>query len=93
MWSLHATRAFLKSAKKLPIDVEKRVDEFIERHRDGIEDPRALSNLTKLSGFDRFYRLRIGRFRVGLELDENGHRVILRHVGGRGDFYKRFPPR
>lgn len=49
-----------------------------------------ITNINKLSGYSNYYRIRIGSYRIGLELISNDTiRFIL--VADRKDIYKRFP--
>lgn len=49
-----------------------------------------ISNLAKLTGFDIYYRVRIGDYRVGIELLDDGSIVLVRCLH-RKDIYKKFP--
>jgi mRNA-degrading endonuclease RelE of RelBE toxin-antitoxin system len=49
-----------------------------------------LENLTQLSGFSGFYRIKFDyRYRIGLYFD--GDAIEFLRVGRREDFYKKFP--
>ena len=60
-----------------------------------IEDLKAASTISEIPGIKRmrasgnFYRMRIGSYRIGLEVE--GDVVILVRFGHRGDFYRSFP--
>jgi len=48
-----------------------------------------IKNLKKLSGFDVFYRIRVGKYRIGLKVEENViYFVIIEH---RKNIYRGFP--
>ncbi|SJM95703.1 Plasmid stabilization system [Crenothrix polyspora] len=50
----------------------------------------ALSNLTELSGYPGFYRIKFDyRYRIGIYVD--GDTIEFLRVGNREDFYKKFP--
>ncbi len=53
---------------------------------------RALSRVKKIEGFDGFYRIKIGDYRLGLELSA-GNKVILIRLLQRKDIYRYFPKR
>jgi len=93
MWQLVLSPQFIKALDRSGPEVRKAVDAFIKAHEDGIPDPQRLPGLRKLSGWACYYRLRFGRWRVGIELEAERRLVILRWVGARGDFYKYFPER
>jgi mRNA-degrading endonuclease RelE of RelBE toxin-antitoxin system len=49
-----------------------------------------LSNLTEMSGYPNFYRIKFDyRYRIGIYLD--GENIEFLRVGNREDFYKKFP--
>ncbi len=49
-----------------------------------------IPNLTKLSGFNDFYRYRVGDYRIGIErIDDERIRLIV--IAHRKDIYKIFP--
>lgn len=49
-----------------------------------------ISNLQKLTGFKNYYRIRIGEYRLGIELIDNKTlRFIL--IAHRKDIYRSFP--
>jgi len=48
-----------------------------------------ISNIKKLSGFVHFYRIRIGDYRIGIEISNNTITFIT--IANRKDIYKKFP--
>jgi len=51
--------------------------------------PSSLGNFKKLRGYDTFYRIRVGEYRIGIEITE-GY-VIFTRVLHRKDIYRYFP--
>ena len=49
----------------------------------------SIKNLKKLKGYDTFYRIRLGNYRVGIELEEDT--LIFTRFLHRKDIYKFFP--
>lgn len=49
-----------------------------------------LANIKKMQGFSNFYRLRVGEYRIGFEL-ENETTLVLLRVAHRKDIYSIFP--
>jgi mRNA interferase RelE/StbE len=48
-----------------------------------------IKNIKKLAGFDDYYRIRIGDYRIGLKIENNTvYFVVFEH---RKDIYKKFP--
>jgi mRNA interferase RelE/StbE len=56
------------------------------------ENIRAISRIKKIEGFDAFYRIKIGDYRLGLELFSSNE-VILTRFLHRKDIYRYFPKR
>lgn len=57
---------------------------------ESVIDISSLENLSELSGFPGFYRIRFDyRYRIGLYYD--GDTIEFLRVGRREDFYKKFP--
>ncbi|MDD3793688.1 MAG: type II toxin-antitoxin system mRNA interferase toxin, RelE/StbE family [Candidatus Gracilibacteria bacterium] len=48
-----------------------------------------ITNIKKLKGFEKYYRIRIGDYRIGFEY--NGEKIILIRVRSRKDIYNIFP--
>lgn len=49
-----------------------------------------IKNVKKIQGFKKFYRIRIGDYRIGIELI-NSKTVLFITVAHRKDIYKKFP--
>ncbi|MCP5105119.1 MAG: type II toxin-antitoxin system RelE/ParE family toxin [bacterium] len=48
-----------------------------------------IRNLKKIKGYDHYYRIRKGDYRIGFKYD--GKRVVFMRVLKRSDIYKSFP--
>jgi mRNA interferase RelE/StbE len=48
-----------------------------------------ITNIKKLQGYDSFYRIRLGDYRIGIEVIEN--EMIFARFLHRKDIYKSFP--
>ena len=46
-------------------------------------------NVAKMVGWERHYRIRVGDYRLGVEMD--GDTAVLARFGHRRDFYRGFP--
>ncbi len=82
--------SFEKSVKKLKDSkVKSRVIELIDifENADALQ---VISNIKKMQGFQNYYRIRIGDYRLGFELlDENSVLFIL--IAHRKEIYRYFP--
>jgi len=82
-------KSFLKDLKKLN---DKRLAEEIKNLFHIIEKAENLQeipNVKKLKGFEEFYRIRIGKYRVGIRYNNN--EVTFIRILPRKDIYKFFP--
>ena len=68
--------------------VQRRIREVIE-HVEQVSKRSEISNLKKLSGQGKYFRIRIGEHRVGLKIETNT--VTFVRVLKRKDIYKYFP--
>jgi mRNA interferase RelE/StbE len=70
------------------LGVKKRLLKLIERLKT-IDSLSELQNIKKIEGYDNYYRLRVGDYRLGLKL--SGKTVELIRFLHRRDIYRRFP--
>lgn len=82
-------KSFTKDLKKIrEQDLKKRVATAIKRAEEA-KSLRKVENITKLRGSDRYYRIKIGDYRIGLKLKDN--MLIFIRFLHRRDIYKYFP--
>jgi mRNA interferase RelE/StbE len=70
------------------LGVKKRLLKLIEMLKT-IDSLSELQNIKKIKGYDNYYRLRVGDYRLGLKL--SGNTVELIRFLHRRDIYRRFP--
>ncbi len=58
-------------------------------HAESAPDIWQIPNISKLEGFKTFYRIRIGDYRIGIELKKDTLFFIT--IANRKDIYKNFP--
>jgi mRNA interferase RelE/StbE len=83
-------RSFDKSLDKIS---DKDIKDKIINVIIGIESAKSLidiANVKKMQGFKTFYRIRVGDYRVGIELEDSStvRLIVALH---RKDIYKKFP--
>ncbi|GJM41773.1 MAG: toxin RelE [Ardenticatenaceae bacterium] len=66
----------------------KRVHNILEQVKvaNGLTD---IPNMKKLQGYDSYFRLRLGEYRIGIEVE--GQTVVFVRILHRKDIYRRFP--
>ena len=82
MYTLIYTDEFFKQIKKLNKDAQKRIISTLERIR-----IRPYPHLKKLVG-NPYFRLRVGDYRVILDIKENKLIIYVLEVGHRRNIYK-----
>lgn len=82
-------KSFLKELKKLK---DKHLKNSIAEcifHIESADNLSHIKNLKKLAGYDVYYRIRIGDYRIGLKIEKNlVNFVVCEH---RKEIYKKFP--
>jgi mRNA interferase RelE/StbE len=73
-----------KGLRKLPRDVTERIAGEL---RNLGEDPRG-PGAKKIVGSERFYRIRVGDYRIVYEVEDQSKRVIVMAIGHRKDVYR-----
>lgn len=82
-------KSFLKDIQKTTnTKLKKSIREVIQ-HVENANDLSSIKNLKKLSGYKTYYRIRLGDFRIGLEISNNT--VTFVTFDNRKDIYKKFP--
>lgn len=82
-------KSFLKELKKLKNKSLKSAIADCVIQVESAENITQVKNLKKLSGYDIYYRIRIGNYRIGLKLEgETVFFVVFEH---RKDVYRKFP--
>lgn len=89
-WRVLYTRTFLKEMSRLPGDVRERV-EAIAFGEEIKQDPFLAGKAQKLSGYQTFYKIRVGNYRIGLHVGTEEHLVEFQRVLHRREIYRKFP--
>jgi len=84
-------RSFKEDLKKIK---DKKILQKVKELINEIEKVRNLSNIQninikKIKGYEDFYRIRIGNYRIGIKIE--GDKVIFVRILHRKDIYKYFP--
>ena len=81
--------SFLKELKKLKNENLKKAVLATLQEVESADSVYKIKNLKKLTGYDTYYRIRIGDYRLGIKVDgETVYFVVIEH---RKDIYKGFP--
>ncbi len=82
-------KTFMKDLESLPKQIRKKVEKLVFVKLEEISSITELKNLKKIKGFDKFYRFRIGDYRIGMEC--RASTLTLYRVLHRKDIYRKFP--
>jgi mRNA interferase RelE/StbE len=89
-WRITYTRAFLKELAKLPKEIRGQVEQ-IAFGEAIIADPLLDGRVQKLTGYQSYYKIRFGSYRVGLRLDDAAEVIEFQRVLHRREIYRKFP--
>ena len=82
-------KSFGRDLKKIK---DKRLLEQVQEAIDQVESAASIGdvpNMKKMQGFDTYYRIRVGDYRIGIEISEG--QVIFVCFLNRKDIYRYFP--
>jgi mRNA interferase RelE/StbE len=82
-------KSFLKDVKKIKNNKLKSLIAECIIQVESAENIISIKNLKKLSGYDAYFRIRIGDYRIGVKIEKNVvYFVVFEH---RKEVYKKFP--
>lgn len=83
-------RSFLKDLAKLPRRRREQIERLVFEEIPCLHNVLAIPSMKKMKGYRRYYRIRVGDYRIGCEVGENGQ-VTFYRVKSRADIYQVFP--
>ncbi|MGB3308249.1 MAG: type II toxin-antitoxin system RelE/ParE family toxin [Nodosilinea sp.] len=89
-WQVRYTKTFYKELAKVPAKVRQQIEGFVFGNAIK-ENPFGAGNVEKLKGYDDFYKVRFGSYRLGLRIDRENQVIEFRRVRHRQDIYHKFP--
>jgi mRNA interferase RelE/StbE len=90
MWEPVYARTFLKDYERLPKPIRERVKRVVFGEQI-LQDPFLEGRTIKLQGYEDYYRVRVGDYRIGLRLDSEHRLIEFRRVLHRNRIYRSFP--
>jgi mRNA interferase RelE/StbE len=82
-------KTFLKDFEQLSTEIQAKVGQVVFTEMPRLQSLEQLQNLKKLVGYQNFYRIRIGAYRLGFRYE--GGKIICYRVLHRKEIYKYFP--
>ncbi|MGG6241802.1 type II toxin-antitoxin system RelE family toxin [Nodosilinea sp. AN01ver1] len=89
-WQVRYTKTFYKELAKIPERIRQQIEGFAFGNAVQ-ENPSSAGRVEKLKGYDDFYKVRFGSYRLGLRIDQENQVVEFRRVRHRQDIYRKFP--
>ena len=83
-------KTFLKDLARLPLPQRKQIEKLIFEQIPQLDSIFTTPNVKKMKGYQNYYRIRLGDYRIGFEVKE-AKNVIFYRVKSRSDIYKLFP--
>lgn len=84
-------KTFLKELKKLPKKTREKIEVFCFDVVSESGNPSEIKGIEKLTGYDTFYKVRFGDYRVGLEIDRKKRSLVFCRVLHRKEIYRYYP--
>ncbi len=88
--NIHYQKRFLKDLAKIPSKTRSKIERFVFEELPHAQNLAGIGKVEKMTGYDLFYKVTFGSYRVGLRLAENS--VVCERVMHRRDIYRFFPP-
>jgi mRNA interferase RelE/StbE len=83
-------KTFLKDLLELPMAYRKKIEKMVFEDIPAQKDMPERIDIKKIQGHDGYFRIRIGNYRIGCEIQQ-GNVVIFYRVKNRKDIYRIFP--
>ena len=90
MWKIEYTKRFLKELSKLPKEVQTHAEKIVFDELLSTE-PFELGYLEHMTGYPDKYKIRIGKYRIGITIDKTQRLLICQRIAHRKDIYRIFP--
>jgi mRNA interferase RelE/StbE len=90
MWKIEYTKCFLKELSKLPKEIQTQAEKIVFVDLLSI-NPYDLGYLEHMRGYPDKYKIRIGKYRIGITINKPDKLLICQRIAHRKDIYKIFP--
>ena len=82
-------KTFIKDLKRVPSETRSLIEHLVFKEGPEMGAISEIKNIKKIQGYNQFYRVRFGHYRVGFE--ERGNEIVFYRVLHRKDIYRKFP--
>jgi len=90
VWNIEYTKRFLKELSKLPKEIQAKAEKIVFEELLSA-NPFDLGYLEHMTGYPDKYKIRIGRYRIGITIDKTNKLLICQRIVHRKDIYRVFP--
>ncbi|MCK9396280.1 MAG: type II toxin-antitoxin system RelE/ParE family toxin [Methylobacter sp.] len=83
------SKKFLKQLAAVPIDIRSKIESFVFDELVSTSSIYEMGKVEKMKGYDGFYKVRFGNYRLGLVIENE--LITVKVVMHRREIYKFFP--
>ena len=90
MWKVEYTKRFLKELSNLPNEIQVQAEKIVFEELPS-SNPFDLGYLEHMTGYPDKYKIRMGKYRIGITIDKSPKLLICQRIAHRKDIYRMFP--
>ncbi|MCY4152943.1 MAG: type II toxin-antitoxin system RelE/ParE family toxin [Aestuariivita sp.] len=90
-WTIEYAASVHKSVRKLDTKAQRRIRDFLEHRLPIIADPHGLGIPLTWAKHRDLWRYRVGDYRVVVEINDEGRRILILRIAHRWAVYSRLP--
>ena len=87
-WTIEFARSVEKDLKKIGPDVARRIIRFLRERVVPLEDPRSIGEALHGPELGRFWKYRVGHYRIIASIQDKELIILIVRVGHRGNVYR-----
>ncbi|TAN68027.1 MAG: type II toxin-antitoxin system RelE/ParE family toxin [Methylobacter sp.] len=89
MMKVEYSKKFLKQLTAVPCEIRSKIESFVFEELVLTSSIYEMGKVEKMKGYDGFYKVRFGNYRLGLALENEV--IVVKTVMHRREIYKFFP--
>lgn len=82
-------KQFLKDLARIPVKNRRKIENLVFEEIPSADPGKILEIISKMKGYEDYYKIRLGDFRIGLKISDNV--LEFQRVLHRKDIYRFFP--
>jgi len=87
-WKVELSSLAQKNLDQLDPHIARRVLSFLHERVAPLDDPRSIGEALKGSRLGKFWKYRVGDYRVISSIEDNALRILVVRIGNRRDVYR-----